>query len=348
MGYVKKKHKVMLLFLVTAGCLIFFKNISLNRNTNHVTKAKLTFLPFTSVEYLLSTDVCMYKKPRILILITSHVLNESARTAIRQSYPRDLFRQYNVQLIFLLAQENTPENQITIQKEFIQFNDIIQGNFTEAYRNLTYKHYMGLKWSRDHCASAKYVVKMDDDIVINFYVLFNIINQFKNHFHLMGHIITDMKPIRDTSNKWYVTEEEYAKNTYPSFLSGWMYIAKSAAINLMLKHVNSATFFWIDDVFITGIIRELAGIKLTDIKRYFRYEPKNIECCVKNKYSCHFLAAPSGKNYKLNVNFNSHLWECRYKKTCILESNLKTSCLVTNNFIPIKGYFQNFTNNNLA
>lgn len=344
MGYVKKKHKILILLTVMAGCIaLYFHNISYTENSNRLKRIKQKSLPFTSIEYVLSTDVCMYRKPRILILVTSHVLNKAARTDIRQSYPRDLFRHYNAQIVFLLAQENTPGNQIFIQKEFVQFNDMIQGNFTEAYRNLTYKHYMGLKWSKDSCTSAKYVVKMDDDIVINYYVLFYIINQFKNNFQLMGHIITDMKPIRDASNKWYVTGDEYTDDEYPAFVSGWMYVTTSKAIKRLIQQADSTNFFWIDDVFITGIVRKRTGIQLTDIKRYFRYEPKNIECCIENKYSCHFVAAPSGKNYELNVNFNTHLWECRYKKTCTLESSLRTSCLATNNFIPIKGYFKNFT-----
>lgn len=343
MVYVKKKHKLILLAAVI-GCIFIYisrsRDVSanLNKHANIDTNLRSSPLNFSSIDYTLNSNICLYKKPRIIILITSHIENESARGAIRQSYPRELFRQHNAQIVFLLA-EREKRHQIPINKEFQQFNDIVQGNFTEAYRNLTYKHLMGLHWCQLYCSSVKYVVKMDDDIVINYYVLFGIINRFKSKFHLMGHTIENMRPIRNISNKWYVSEEEYSENIYPSFLSGWMYIATSKAVKLLLQQVHMTNYFWIDDVFITGILRKSTELRLTDIKKYFRYEPENVKCCIKNKYSCDFVAAPSGKDYEFNKHLNDHLWECRYKKSCHLESSVKTSCLFSDNYIPTKGYY---------
>lgn len=144
-------------------------------NLDRINRARISI---SSLELLHSSTICLYKKPKIMILITSHVHNIDARKMIRRSCPKDLFHKFNVQIIFLLAvakyfDDNAKQK---IQKEFQQYDDIILGNFIEAYRNLTYKHLMEYKWTLDSCSSVKYVVKMDDDIMVNYYKLFGIID----------------------------------------------------------------------------------------------------------------------------------------------------------------------------
>lgn len=289
---------------------------------------------FNTIDYVHSSNICLYKKPKIVVLITSHVDHVSARNIIRTSYPKDLFQTFDAQLIFLLAKRKTGDSQVT--DEFRQHNDIVQGNFDEDYRNLTFKHFMGLKWVTESCQSVKYVVKKDDDIVVNYYKLFEIIHKYKSNFEIMGHVINDMRAIRNRTNKWYVSHKEYEGETYPSFVSGWLYVATAGAVSRILDHVY-LPYFWIDDVYFTGILRAAANIKLTDIKQHFRYEPKNVECCILNRYSCNFMAAPCGTDYDLNRKLNDHLWECRYKRTCILESNKDVSCLSSEKTVFLKG-----------
>jgi hypothetical protein len=51
-----------------------------------------------------------------------------------------------------------------MQNEAERFQDIVQGNFIEAYKNLTYKHLMGLQWAVDKCKN-----NMDNNIIVNLY-----------------------------------------------------------------------------------------------------------------------------------------------------------------------------------
>ena len=39
--------------------------------------------------------------------------------------------------------------------------------FQDSYYNLTLKTVMGLKWVKDHCSQARFVMKTDDDIFVN-------------------------------------------------------------------------------------------------------------------------------------------------------------------------------------
>ncbi len=345
----KKVLQICLCSLVVLTILYFYIQISAIttsiQNAQHSAAENYNVRPLwvriDSIQPVHSSTLCLYKKPKITILVTSHVENIEARNIIRKSYPTDLFHKFDANLIFLLALpkfSNTSFNR-ALKNEITHHGDIVQGNFIEDYHNLTYKHLMGYKWVHNSCNSAKYVVKMDDDIVVNYYTLFEVIKKSKSNFELMGHTLAHMEPIRDPSNKWYVSETEFGQKEYPDFVSGWIYVATLRTIRAILVQADFAKFFWIDDLFVTGILREKANIPITDIKQYFRYEPKNVECCISNKYTCNFLAAPNGKNFELNLKLYNHLWECRYKKICILESNKGSSCWSSVNPFVGKNYF---------
>lgn len=45
--------------------------------------------------------------------------------------------------------------------------DIVQGNFTDTCRNLTYKTVMLIRWARDYCAGAGFVLKIEDHMLLS-------------------------------------------------------------------------------------------------------------------------------------------------------------------------------------
>ena len=52
-----------------------------------------------------------------------------------------------------------------IETESAKHHDIIQEDFIENYRNLTYKNVMGLKWNMRFCTKAKLTerLRIDDN-----------------------------------------------------------------------------------------------------------------------------------------------------------------------------------------
>lgn len=46
----------------------------------------------------------------------------------------------------MLGAVNNESLQNAINEESERYHDLVQGNFVDSYRNLTYKHVMGLKW----------------------------------------------------------------------------------------------------------------------------------------------------------------------------------------------------------
>jgi hypothetical protein len=155
--------------------------------------------------------------------------HDALRAAHRQAIPQHKLKSFGLLRVFLIAGIPPHEkfiNQESIDNEQKRFGDLLQGNFIEAYRNLTYKHVMGLRWAVEgHCNNAKYIVKIDDDTVYDIFQIQNYIVDLiydANKYMLAGFVFKDKKVIREPANKWYVTKKEYAEDVYPAYLSGWL------------------------------------------------------------------------------------------------------------------------------
>lgn len=100
----------------------------------------------------------------LLIIVTSNPVNHENRMLIRNSWGKNVAA---TRTVFMFGESENATITKRIEHESKQYGDIVQGTFIDAYRNMTYKHVMGLKWAAHHCSNAKYVLKADDDVVVN-------------------------------------------------------------------------------------------------------------------------------------------------------------------------------------
>ena len=78
--------------------------------------------------------------------------------------------------MFLLG--NRPSSPIAqIRKENDLYRDIVQEDFIDSYRNLTVKSIMALKWATKYCKNAKLIFKMDDDTLVNTFLLLKLLKE---------------------------------------------------------------------------------------------------------------------------------------------------------------------------
>ena len=102
-----------------------------------------------------------------------------ARDAIRSTWGRPKFRnsQSGV-LVFLLGSSTDEKIQMQLNDENQENGDIIQGNFSDTYHNLTYKNIMGKLWVSHFCPQAKFAVKTDDDCYVDLYSTYAIASSY--------------------------------------------------------------------------------------------------------------------------------------------------------------------------
>lgn len=107
-----------------------------------------TLIDLKSFKFILNHDMCNKTKPLLLMMVHSAPKNLQKRNVIRETWGR---MSSSVTTIFLVGWSQ--EYQAELEKEDIKYGDLIQGNFHDAYRNMTYKHVMALKWATYHCPS---------------------------------------------------------------------------------------------------------------------------------------------------------------------------------------------------
>ena len=200
-------------------------------------------------------------KPDALVLVNTRPDSFQQRQAIRDTwglevreghgYGRSLSE--NVAVGFVIGLQNNKTLQTQIELESNIYHDIIQGDFIDHYTNLTFKSLLAMNWTEKYCSGAKYFIKSDDDMVINFPYLFQVLNQGKFNKSIMGPHLAFSYVIRH-GGKWSLTEKEFPLNIYPPYESGSAYVMTMDLIHPLLTASQYYAYFSIDDAYITGIL----------------------------------------------------------------------------------------------
>lgn len=143
-----------------------------------------------------------------VMVVMSYVGHDDLRASHRQALSEEKLNALGIARYFLLADIPPTERYISqsqIDDESARFGDILQGGFVDAYRNLTYKHMMGLKWVAEHCDLFKFVIKVDDDIVFDVFKLSEYLERGVHSGKFMaGFVLDSQKVVRNAKSKWWV------------------------------------------------------------------------------------------------------------------------------------------------
>jgi hypothetical protein len=211
-------------------------------------------------------------QPLLLILVHSAPDNWRKRRVIRETWGTSDVR---TRLIFLLGAVNTTTNlQFRIEKESHFHGDIVQGNFYDTYRNLTYKHLMALKWFVYHCPQAQFVLKTDDDVFVHMPRLMEMLQVGVSSGRprknlLFCERITNARVKRSFRSKWRVSPGEFSSKFYPDHCPGYSILYSPDVAYRLYSQAQVTPYFWVDDVYITGLVASKLNITVTPIDGYY-------------------------------------------------------------------------------
>ncbi|KAJ0171194.1 hypothetical protein K1T71_013393 [Dendrolimus kikuchii] len=202
----------------------------------------------------------------LVVIVSSNPNNYANRMIIRNTWGRSVDA---VQVVYLVGESNNKTLSEQIINESAIYGDVVQGAFIDAYKNMTYKHVMGLKWVSHHCPQAKYVLKTDDDVVVNSNALWQFLSRELSPWGAKGLItcqVLEHAPVqREANSKWKVTVEEFPLAFYPTYCAGWAILYSQDVVSRLLKEAQLTPYFWIDDVHITGVIAQKIGVARTPL-----------------------------------------------------------------------------------
>ncbi|XP_045164821.2 beta-1,3-galactosyltransferase 1-like [Mercenaria mercenaria] len=211
-------------------------------------------------------DTCKSKNLKYIIYVHSAPKNHKKRQMVRQTWgARSVLQKYSMRIVFIMGVVEDISTMERVKYESNSYGDIVVENFLDSYRNLTFKAIAGLKWVSKHCDNATYVIKSDDDILIDMHALMQQMNstEIKNYGTknlIMCNQWVRMKVIRDKKSKWYISEKEFPDEYFPPYCSGSVFIMSTDAVQRMYQASLDTTFFWVDDFYLTGLLVKKIGI----------------------------------------------------------------------------------------
>uniref|UniRef100_A0A2R5LNB2 Hexosyltransferase n=2 Tax=Ornithodoros turicata TaxID=34597 RepID=A0A2R5LNB2_9ACAR len=254
-------------------------------------------------------EMCDRSKPlEVLFFVHTALEHSSRRNFYRETLQRNskIGELLRFSLVFFVGQSNETATQAAVEEEAKKYGDVVIFPFLDTYRNLTYKFVYGLKWVNDHCRkSVKYVVKIDDDALVNIFVLVEYLRT--NITHDTGsnsiHCLTwkRTRAVRNKHSKWFVTRREYPSTFYPTYCGGVGYILPSKILPRLLSASHQAPFLWIDDIYSTGILARVAKIGHVKIDTLYELFPNETGGGVRSDVAFTHLRTPQlvQERYKL-------------------------------------------------
>jgi len=126
---------------------------------------------------------------------------------------------------------------------------------------------MGLKWISSKCPRSKFVCKSDDDMFVKIHQVFHTLLQPSTpHQKLLLCRVTTNSPVL-REGKYQVPINLYNETIWPSFCFGGFWIATTDVIKKFYEESLLIPQLYLDDVFLTGIIRERIGLKQKRVSR---------------------------------------------------------------------------------
>lgn len=220
-------------------------------------------------KYIHNPSAICSSQPHLSFLIYIHSApgNLKRRQIIRQTWGNlHLLSLFNASLVFALGSPDQQNVQKMLDMEFEQYGDLLQEDYQDAYRNLTFKGMSVLKWATQHCRQPLFFFKTDDDILLDVvsviqHILMKTVPARGAKNLVLCNLWTTMKVIRDPKSKWGLTKEEFAPDVFPPYCSGSAFFMSGDMLPRMYSTALRSKFFWVDDYYISGALVNALGVK---------------------------------------------------------------------------------------
>ena len=158
----------------------------------------------------------------------------------------DIMEDFPTRAIFLFGNTYDDETQKEIVIESDTFGDIIQADFKESYHNLSLKALVGLKWVMTYCNQAKYVIRTNDELVVDVFLMREFLDKkvANKPRTVMGRILGTSRVFRPgNESKFTVAENDHPGEKYfPHYMDGFFTMMSTDMIRDLYGKALETTF----------------------------------------------------------------------------------------------------------
>lgn len=212
--------------------------------------------------------ICQDKHILLITFVEVRVDSFYERRLIRKTWANNSLIP-EMRVIFLTGLSNDSNVNRKLQIEYEKYQDIVQEDFLDTYRNLTLKTIMGYKWVSKYCSNAYYTLKVDSDIVVNVFGLIHFLKQIVNNTEFrtssyFGGNSHESEIIRDPTDKFFMSYEEFPGVYYPLYHPGIGYIMSTDLTTKFYDLSFSTKYVPFEDVY-TGLLALKLDVKYFDM-----------------------------------------------------------------------------------
>ncbi|XP_047514706.1 beta-1,3-galactosyltransferase 2-like isoform X1 [Pieris napi] len=240
------------------------EDVTVQQNLNHFRKSRSLSDYLQEIRLLLEPKIapCKDNMP-LLVMVTSAPSHTEQRYAIRNTWAT------RVPTLFILGLSGEELQHLNDRHE----DDLIVYEFKDHYQNLTLKVALMLKWASEECSSVNYLLKTDDDMLLNPWQLETVVHDTPDA-DLLGYKMVNAELDRRESSKWHMPSWLYPEEFVPEYLSGNGYMINGKHLKPMFLAAYEVPLINIEDIYITYLVaRRKLGLKLTHEPRLSVYRP---------------------------------------------------------------------------
>lgn len=266
---------------------------------------KRTSYPLTLMSpYLINNPSICKSESKLNFLFIVHTSTDhfKRRRAIRETWGNtNIFRNISFRVAFFFGLTSDQKTQTMLENESTVYGDIIQGQFKDSYHNLTHKGVLTYRWISEFCSNVEMVVKVDDDMFVN---VFNLLEYYLPLYQrasrkIMCHLRPKgTSPIMREKSKWMVHANQFKNMThYPvPYCNGYFVLISADIIRPMYKASYLTPFFWVDDVYLYGLLPAKIGkVEFTSITANLTLHQETGLKCYTGNTTCKYLASYAEK-----------------------------------------------------
>ncbi|XP_052080726.1 beta-1,3-galactosyltransferase 5-like [Mytilus californianus] len=230
------------------------RNLNVHGLSNRTGRSFLTQV--SEFEPLIEPDICkQHDKILLAILIFSNPSNIERRQVIRETWLSDI--KSSIRYVFVVARNTNSDHKKELQEEIDEHKDIVQFDFIDSYKNLTFKTVSSFKWIIAVCPRASYVLKIDDDMWLNKKALTSVLEHGAVKGSIGGNCHRGEPPIRDPGNKYYIPWSSYPYGIYPPFCSGTAYVVDFQVMKGIVNVSKDVPYFPLEDIYVALCMTKL-------------------------------------------------------------------------------------------
>nr|CAB3224825.1 beta-1,3-galactosyltransferase 5-like [Phallusia mammillata] len=209
--------------------------------------------------------------PYLLAIVFSKDEASSLRGVIRDTWckRKDFSNGRKMACVFAIGENlETKRYEQLVKEEGLHHNDIIKVPATDDVRNSTLKLMNVFHQVTSQCKSVRYILRTEDDVIINMEKLMDEILPTKPETkYAGGRCMEKMKPHRNEHSNFYVSVEEFSQEFYPPICYGMGYLLSGDLMHAIFSTGLRHQLLPLDDVFI-GVTLDRLHVKPKNLDNF--------------------------------------------------------------------------------